>query len=118
LTLTLSFLKKKAYIHEIKDYVIPTLILMAKISNRTANPFIWMANSIGEIVEKQKNEKVTLLLGHWSSISDPKESEKKIKYFVRSCKSDSWLDLARFSKFKYKILLNLAKSCKILHSKK
>jgi hypothetical protein len=51
-------LEKKAYIHEIKDYVIPTLILMAKVSNLTANPFIWMANSIGEIVEKQKNEKV------------------------------------------------------------
>ena len=51
---------------------------MAKISNRTANPFIWMANSIGEIVEKQKNEKVTLLFGTGSSISNPKESEKKI----------------------------------------
>ena len=82
-----------AYIHEIKDYIIPTLILMAKISNRTANPFIWMANSIGEIVEKQKNEKVTLLFGTGSSIG--------LKYdtVLRS-------DLAGFCKIK-----NLTKSC-------
>jgi len=93
-----SFFLKKAYIHEIKDYVIPTLILMAKVSNRTANPFIWMANSIGEIVEKQKNEKVTYQFRKESSISNPKGS----------CKIHSWSNLA---KFKYKILLNLAKSC-------
>ncbi len=47
-----------AYFHELKQHILPTLILLSKISKKNTNSFIWMASSIGEIVEKQKNDKV------------------------------------------------------------
>jgi hypothetical protein len=56
---------------------------MAKISNRTANPFIWMANSIGEIVEKQKNEPVTLLLGQGQVLVTQNNQRRKSQDFCR-----------------------------------
>jgi len=61
-----------------------------------------MANSIGEIVEKQKNEKVTFQFRNGSSISNPKELEKKNKTFAGSCMIHSWSNLAKF-KYKFNI---------------
>lgn len=53
------------YVHEIKELILETLILLYRISSKllsedSVSPFFWLANKITEIIEKHQKDGVSL----------------------------------------------------------